>query len=69
MSLPPLDVFSVASVVGHVEDKVGRLSAEEFCMDDDCSGELPSLYGCSPITAAPIWCGEMLLVVWSCEQR
>ena len=28
------------SVVGHVEDKEGRLSAEEVRIDEDSSGEL-----------------------------
>ena len=37
----PLDVFSVASVVGHVEDKEGRLSAEELRIVGDSSGESP----------------------------
>ena len=36
-----LDVFSVASVVGHVEEREGRLSAEEFGIVGDSSGESP----------------------------
>ena len=28
-------------MVGHVEDKEGRLSAEEVCIDEDSSGEVP----------------------------
>ena len=28
------------SVVGHVEDKEGRLSAEEVCIDEESSGEV-----------------------------
>ena len=41
------------SVVGHVEDKEGRLSAEEFCIGDDSSGELSqciwtfTIYSCA----------------------
>ena len=37
----PLDVFSVASVVGHVEEREGRLSAEELRIVGDSSGESP----------------------------